>query len=130
GGWRARLGDAPAKRAGCCVGEPTQMAVVMGHRARRSLRVTVRGKPCHSSLAPLGVNAVEYAARLIVKIRDIADRLAREGARDELYDVPFTTAHSGTVRGGSALNIVPDACTFEFEFRSIAVDSLDALVGE
>ncbi len=126
----ARLRDAPAKPVGCFVGEPTGMTVVTGHKAKRSLRVTVRGETCHSSLAPRGVNAVEYAARLIVKIRDIADRLAREGARDPLYDVPFTTGHTGTVHGGSALNIVPDACTFEFEFRSIAADSLDALVGE
>src|SRR5207247_1142080 len=80
-------------------------------------RLTVRGKTCHSSLAPHGVNAVEYAARLIVKIRDISNRLARSGARDPLYDVPYTTAHTGVVRGGTALNIVPDACTFEFEFR-------------
>jgi acetylornithine deacetylase len=126
----ARLRDAPAKPVGCFVGEPTAMTLVTGHKAKRSLRATVRGETCHSSLAPRGVNAVEYAARLIVKIRDVADRLAREGARDPLYDVPFTTAHTGTVRGGSALNIVPDACTFEFEFRSIAADSLDALVGE
>ena len=126
----SRLERAPVAAVGCFVGEPTQMHVVTGHKAKRSLRVTVRGKTCHSALAPTGVNAVEYAARLIVKIRDMADRLARDGARDPLYDVPFTTGHTGIVHGGTALNIVPDACTFEFEFRSIAADSLDALVGE
>jgi len=126
----AQLERAPIKPIGCFVGEPTEMSVVIGHKAKRSLRVTVHGKTCHSSLAPTGVNAVEYAARLIVKIRDIAERLARDGARDPLYDVPFTTGHTGTVHGGTALNIVPDACVFEFEFRSIAADSLDALVGE
>ncbi len=84
----------------------------------------------HSALAPRGVNAVEYAARLIVKIREISDRLGREGARDPLYDVPWTTGHTGLVRGGTALNIVPDECSFEFEFRSISVDDPDALVDE
>jgi acetylornithine deacetylase len=126
----ARLRDAPVKPLGCFVGEPTQMGVVTGHKGKRSLRVTVRGRTCHSSLAPQGVNAVEYAARLIVKIRDIAERLAREGARDPLYDVPYTTAHTGVVSGGIALNIVPDTCVFEFEFRSIAADDIDALLGE
>ncbi|HKA81678.1 MAG TPA: acetylornithine deacetylase [Xanthobacteraceae bacterium] len=126
----ARLEHAPATPAGCFVGEPTEMNVIIGHKAKRSLRVTVRGQTCHSALAPKGVNAVEYAARLIVRIREIADRLAQGGARDPLYDVPFTTGHTGTVQGGTALNIVPDQCTFEFEFRSIAADSLDALVGE
>src|SRR5262249_41359899 len=69
-------------------------------------------------------------ARVIVKIRDMAERLAREGTRDPLYDVPFTTGHTGVVNGGTALNIVPDACWFEFEFRTIAADDARALVDE
>ena len=87
----ARLGAMAVKPAACFVGEPTGMDVVVGHKGKRSFRVDVRGRTCHSSLAPEGVNAVEYAARLIVNIRDMADRLAREGARDPLYDVPYTT---------------------------------------
>jgi acetylornithine deacetylase len=126
----ARLKEAPVRPAGCFVGEPTSMGVVIGHKGKRSLRVTVRGQTCHSSLAPQGVNAVEYAARLIVKIRDMAERFASEGARDPLYDVPFTTGHTGVVSGGTALNIVPDACWFEFEFRTIAADDAGALIGE
>jgi len=126
----ARLKDAAVRPAGCFVGEPTSMGVVIGHKGKRSLRVTVRGQTCHSSLAPQGVNAVEYAARLIVKIRDMAERLARDGARDPLYDVPFTTGHTGVVNGGTALNIVPDSCWFEFEFRNIAADDAGALVDE
>jgi acetylornithine deacetylase len=116
--------------AGCFVGEPTQMKVVIGHKSKRSFRVSVRGRTCHSSLAPEGVNAVEYAARLIVMIRDMAERLASSGARDPLYDVPFTTTHTGVVQGGTALNIVPDSCRFDFEFRAIAADDVDALAAE
>jgi acetylornithine deacetylase len=126
----ARIKRGAVKPAGCFVGEPSLMAVVVGHKSKRSMRVTVRGHTVHSSLAPHGVNAVEYAARLIVKIRDISERLAREGARDPLYDVPFTTGHTGVVNGGSALNIVPDSCTFEFEFRAIGADDVNALTEE
>jgi acetylornithine deacetylase len=129
-GMIARLERAQVKPAACFVGEPTEMGVVIGHKSKRSFRVTVHGKTCHSSLAPHGVNAVEYAARLIVKIRDISDRLARSGARDPLYDVPYTTAHTGVAHGGTALNIVPDACTFEFEFRLLAMDDVGSLVDE
>src|SRR5260370_22599796 len=129
-GMIARLGRAKVKPAACFVGEPTEMGVVIGRGGKRAFRVTVHGKTCHSSLAPHGVNAVEYAARLIVKIRDISDRLARSGARDPLYDVPYTTAHTGVVHGGIALNIVPDACTFEFEFRPLATDDVGSLVDE
>jgi acetylornithine deacetylase len=126
----AKLTERPAKPIACFVGEPTGMDVVIGHKAKRSLKVTVHGRTCHSSLAPLGVNAVEYAARVITKIRDISDRMARKGARDELYDVPFTTGHTGYLHGGTALNIVPDIATFEFEFRTIAADKSADLARE
>jgi acetylornithine deacetylase len=115
---------------GCIVGEPTEMKPVIGHKAKRSFDVTVHGRTCHSSLAPQGVNAVEYAARLIARIRAVNDRLARHGGRDPLYDVPHSTAHTGVVQGGTALNIVPDTCTFQFEFRTIAADDVDALTNE
>jgi acetylornithine deacetylase len=122
--------EGAAKPIACFVGEPTEMDVIIGHKGKRSFKVTVHGRTCHSSLAPLGVNAVEYAARVIAKIRDISDRMARSGARDDLYDIPFTTGHTGYLHGGTALNIVPDIATFEFEFRVLAVDKSDALAKE
>ena len=77
----------------CFVGEPTEMDVVIGHKGKRSIKVIVRGRTCHSSLAPLGVNAVEYAARVIAKIRDISRSPGQGAARaTSLYDVPFSTA--------------------------------------
>jgi acetylornithine deacetylase len=98
----AKLPERPAKPIACFVGEPTGMDVVIGHKAKRSLKVTVHGRTCHSSLAPL----------------------------DELYDVPFTTGHTGYLHGGTALNIVPDIATFEFEFRTIAADKSADLARE
>ncbi len=119
-----------ARPIACFVGEPTGMDVVIGHKGKRSFKVIVHGRTCHSSLAPLGVNAVEYAARVITKIRDISDRMAKTGVRDELYDIPFSTGHTGYLHGGTALNIVPDVATFEFEFRVIAQDKSSVLVKE
>jgi acetylornithine deacetylase len=129
-GMIARFQDMPVKPIACFVGEPTNMEVVIGHKSKRSFWVTVRGRTCHSSLAPQGVNAVEYAARLIVKIREISDRQRRQGPQDALYDVPFTTGHTGTVEGGIALNVVPDLCTFVYEFRAVKGDDPDVLAAE
>jgi acetylornithine deacetylase len=125
-----KIVEGVAKPVACFVGEPTGMDVVIGHKGKRSIKAIVRGRTCHSSLAPLGVNAVEYAARVIAKIRDIGDRLAKEGTRDGLYDVPFSTAHTGYLHGGTALNIVPDIATFEFEFRVLTVDKSDVFLKE
>lgn len=125
-----RLKSEPVRPAFCIVGEPTSMKVVIGHKAKRSMRVTVRGKTCHSSLAPQGVNAVDYAAMVVVKMREIGRRLAAQGMRDECYDIAHTTAHTGVIAGGTALNIVPDKCVFDCEFRALPGEDVDALVEE
>ncbi|SHM38813.1 acetylornithine deacetylase [Roseibium suaedae] len=114
------------KPLGCFVGEPTKMDVITGHKAKHSFRVTVTGKSGHSSLAPQFVNAIEYAAALIMKIREIGERLAK-GRHDELYDMPVTTSHVGVIRGGTQLNIVPELCSFDFEFRSLPEEDAEAL---
>lgn len=125
-----RLAGAAVRPAGCFVGEPSEMGVVVGHKGKRSVRVRVRGATCHSSLAPRGVNAVEWGARLVAEIRRLADGLAERGARDALYDVAHSTGHVGVFRGGTALNIVPDEAEIVFEFRTIGADDPDALVAE
>ena len=124
------LRDRPNRPAFCVVGEPTNMEVVIGHKTRRSMRVTVKGRGCHSSLAPEGVNAVEYAALMITRLRKIGQRLSTTGVRDEAYDVPFTTSHTGKIAGGTVLNIVPDQCSFECEFRVMPTEDADKLVEE
>jgi acetylornithine deacetylase len=53
----------------CFVGEPTGMEVVRKHKGKQSIKCTVRGHECHSSLVHQGVNAVEFAAELICKMR-------------------------------------------------------------
>ena len=117
----ARLnGDIRPKPMMCIVGEPTSMQVIIGHKGKLSYTCRVRGLEAHSSLAPQAVNAVEYAAEIIAYLKGMARRIAKEGPFDDLYDVRHTTVHTGIVRGGTALNIVPKDCWFEFEFRCIA----------
>lgn len=112
------------------VGEPTSMQVIIGHKGKQSYRCHVRGLEAHSSLAPQGVNAVEYAAEMIAHLKGMARRIQKEGPFDALYDVQHTTVHTGVVQGGTALNIVPKDCSFDFEFRCIGADSGDDLFAE
>ncbi len=114
------LEQLPVKPAMCIVGEPTSMEVVIGHKGKASYKVDVSGHACHSGQAPLGVNAVDYAAQLIVYINNMAQKSALNGPFDHDYKVPYTTLHTGTIQGGTALNIVPNHCGFEFEIRYLA----------
>ena len=52
------------------------------------------------------------------------------GPYDRSFDVAYTTVHTGPVHGGTALNIVPHACTFDFEFRCLPGDDPDVLMRE
>ncbi|MCB2102855.1 MAG: acetylornithine deacetylase [Rhodobacterales bacterium] len=125
-----QLALAPIRPAFCVVGEPTSMGVMIAHKGKRSYTATVTGHEAHSSLAPHGVNAVEYAAELITFIRRRGRRAAQEGPFDADYDVPHTTFHVGTVKGGTALNIVPRSCAFQFEFRHLPQDDPADLFAE
>ena len=107
----------------CIVGEPTSMQPVVAHKGKWSYRAVVTGLERHSSLAPQGVNAVEYAAEAITFLRKIHREKIKDGARDEMFDLPHTTIHVGVVNGGSAVNIVPNQCTFDFEFRYVPADN-------
>ncbi len=102
----------------CLVGEPTGMRVVERHKGKVGLRVAVSGLACHSSRAPEGVNAVEAAARLIVRLGALRDEL-HAAATDDRFGIPHATLSVGPIRGGTALNVVPDACTFDVEARSL-----------
>jgi acetylornithine deacetylase len=104
------------------VGEPTSMRVVVGHKGKHGYRCTVRGLSCHSAYAPHGVNAVEAAAEVIAYLKGMARRFRDGGPHDALFDITHTTVHTGTVEGGTALNIVPKECRFDFEFRHLPGD--------
>lgn len=112
------------------IGEPTEMQIICAHKGKLAMRCRVEGLSCHSSLAPKGVNAVEYAADVVSYLRGMARRIASEGPFDEGFDIPHTTVHAGVIRGGTALNIVPKECTFDFEFRYLPEQDPAVLLAE
>lgn len=114
----ARLGDDLVKPEMVIVGEPTRMRVVTAHKGPVRWDVDVRGRAVHSSMAPLGVNAISYAGRLLGEIAAIEDQLA-EDSRDTRFDPPYSTLQVTLIKGGTATNIVPVSCNFGFEVRAL-----------
>jgi acetylornithine deacetylase len=126
----AALAGRPERPRLCIVGEPTEMRPVTGHKGKRSFRCQVHGHECHSALAHEGVNAVEAAAELVAHLKAMARRKRDEGPFDPRYVPSYTTVHTGKIAGGTALNIVPKDCSFEFEFRLLPQDDADSLERE
>jgi acetylornithine deacetylase len=112
----------------CIVGEPTMLRSAIGHKGKTALKACCHGRAAHSACPDLGVNAVYLAGDLITRIRARQAQIVRSGVRDSAYDVPYTTLHVGVIQGGTALNIVPEHCEFEFEIRNLPADDPRPLV--
>lgn len=107
----------------CIVGEPTMMRMVTAHKGIQVYRCRVHGKSAHSSLTQQGVNAISYASRIIGFIDELAASLRERNdvgfEQDNAFDVPYSTLSVGTIRGGTATNIVPNLCEFTFDYRNL-----------
>ncbi|HYJ59757.1 MAG TPA: acetylornithine deacetylase [Methyloceanibacter sp.] len=114
----ARLGrELPRPRA-VIVGEPTFMRVIDAHKRIDSYRTRVTGREAHSSMPELGANAIAAAAELILELERLgADIAARQN--DPRFEPPYSTVSVGTVKGGTAPNIVPKHCEFQWHVRSL-----------
>ncbi|MEJ5991388.1 acetylornithine deacetylase [Ramlibacter sp. PS3R-8] len=115
----ADMRDAGVAPLACIVGEPTSMVPAIAHKGVYRYRCCVRGKEAHSSLTPQSVNAIEMAARVVGRVRDMAESMEREEPRYAGFDVPFSTASVGQFHGGIADNVVPRDAEFRYEFRDL-----------
>ncbi len=118
------VADLPRARA-AIIGEPSMMKPVSGHKGGIGVATVVRGHEVHSSLQHRGVSAIHEAARLIQWAND---RNAENAARTPdpvaaRFDPPWTTAHVGTIRGGTAHNITAGECRFTMGFRVVPSES-------
>ncbi|KTB61746.1 acetylornithine deacetylase [Pseudomonas fluorescens] len=114
-----RFHGQPVKPLLCVIGEPTELKPVLGHKGKLAMRCQVHGTACHSAYAPAGVNAIEYAARLVSELVRLGETLKATQHLDARFDPAFSTVQTGLISGGKALNIVPQECSFDFEVRSL-----------
>ncbi|BDB20985.1 acetylornithine deacetylase [Pseudomonas sp. CYM-20-01] len=114
-----RFHGQPVKPLLCVIGEPTELKPVLGHKGKLAMRCQVHGAACHSAYAPAGVNAIEYAARLVSELVRLGETLKAPEHLDARFDPAFSTVQTGLISGGKALNIVPQECSFDFEVRSL-----------
>jgi tripeptide aminopeptidase len=92
--------------------------LILGAPYSQALEVTFHGRAAHSGMHPEeGRSAIAAAARAIAEMR--------LGQVDEL-----STANVGTIRGGTAANIVPEWCMFVADVRSHDEARLADLVQE
>ena len=111
----------------CLIGEPTSMQIAVGHKGKAVYKAYCSGENGHSSMAPNYRNAIHVATRVVTSLVESQHELAMSGKRDDEYDIAYTTIHVGKIQGGTALNVVADRCTIDYEIRHIAEDSIDTI---
>ena len=115
----ARFGrDLPRPEA-VIVGEPTGLEVVDAHKSVATFITTVHGFEAHSAKPYLGANAVMAAGELLAELNRLADEMMARGDPSGRFDPPYSTVHVGRIAGGTARNILPKSCCFNWEFRGL-----------
>jgi len=86
------------------------------------------------------VNAVQYGARYIARLMELADELRKRSPAASSYVPPHTTISTGRIHGGSARNVVAGECVLEWEMRPVnradathvleSLQEFEAILGE
>jgi acetylornithine deacetylase len=111
----------------CIVGEPTMMELCIGHKGSMAYSINVKSRPAHSSFAPLEVNSIEVASEIVHKLSQLGKKFEVSGPFETGYRIPFATVHTGVMKGGVQVNIIPDLCHFQFEVRTLASQDVSSI---
>jgi acetylornithine deacetylase len=105
------------------IGEPTSLHPARAGKGYCLARVTIRGVEAHSAHPNHGISAIFSTAHVVSAL----ERLSRglESDQHPLFSPAFTTLNVGTIKGGTAKNIVPGHCEFLVEWRPIPGQSPD-----
>ena len=98
------------------VGEPTRMTIIRAHKGAWRCRIMTRGLAAHSSAPDRGVNAI-YRMRRVLETLEQHYPATLAAIRDPLLGSP--TVSVGTIHGGTAVNVVPDQCEIEVDWRIV-----------
>lgn len=127
-----KLGETLPRPRMVFVGEPTGMTVVDAHKGPVRWKITITGRAAHSSMAPLGVNAIYHASTVIEELKRIESDL-KSTTRNDRFDPPYATLQVTEISGGTASNIVPLTCELGFEIRAtpgLDVDAIETRLNE
>lgn len=110
------------------IGEPTDFQVLRMHSGHVSLHIHAKGKGAHSSDPSLGISAIKALNQVLNGIFALEKELAEETSLAEFFERPFVTLNVGEIKGGSAVNIIPDEASAFIGFRPLPDTSIEAIM--
>ena len=107
------------------VGEPTNMRVIEGHKGCCEYSTHFSGLAGHGSCPDRGVNAVEYAARYVVRLLELKDQLRARAPGHSRFEPPWTTINTGGLVGGVAHNVIASQAKVDWEMRPVQAEDAE-----
>ena len=112
-------GSLAAKNAGIMencdfvlIGEPTELKIGIAEKGTLWIKVAVTGKSAHGSTPHLGISAIEGAAKLLQRMKEAVPELDHSVLGKSSLNI-------GKISGGTLINVVPEYCEFECDFRLV-----------
>ncbi|NHJ41027.1 MAG: M20 family metallopeptidase [Asgard group archaeon] len=92
--------------------EATDLKVGIAEKGPYWVRITIKGKAAHGSMPEKGINAIYGACDILKELKaNIPNEI------NELLGK--TTLNVGVICGGSKINVVPEDCSFDCDYRLI-----------
>lgn len=101
-------------------GEPTEKALVSGHKGMLGFEVRAHGQAAHSGYPWLGKSAVSGILPALTRVDQLGDIPTSEGGLPSSPKYGHTTLNIGVVRAGVATNVVPASARADVSVRLAA----------
>jgi acetylornithine deacetylase len=101
--------------------EPTDERIRIAHKGFAGFEVEMPGRAAHGSRPDLGVDAIAAMGPVLVRVAELAERLAGEPGHALLGP---GSAHASLIQGGQEYSSYPDRCLLTGERRTIPGESL------
>lgn len=108
--------QAGGELAAAVFAEPTDLSIVVAHKAVVRLKMTCHGRSAHSSTPHLGDNAIYTMTRAIDVVERYGQTLAA-GKPDPLLGTD--TLAVTVVEGGRQINVIPHRCQARIDWRML-----------
>jgi acetylornithine deacetylase len=118
------LPDLDLRCSGAVIGEPTALQAVIAHNGVVRYRVSTAGIAAHSADPSRGRSAITDMARLVLFLEDT--HIPSLSASHPLTGTAQSSIN--VIRGGSAVNIIPDHCAVEVDRRTVPGEDPEAAV--
>ncbi|EAW11169.1 putative peptidase [Aspergillus clavatus NRRL 1] len=119
-----RLNPAPSRFHTVIFGEPTDFALVAGHKGMLGFEVLASGRPAHSGYPWLGRSAVSAILPALRRVDALGHIPVHHGGLPASHKYGRTTLNIGVLEGGVATNVVPAAARADVAVR-LAAGSVD-----